>query len=203
MRTLLVALLLGGLGLASVGDAAAAHAAHRVSAKPAQPLPGDSVYQLPLSLTDQNARTFDWRSRRGKPQLVSMFYTSCRYICPLIVDSGKGIEAQLTPTQQQRLGILLISMDPARDDPAALKSVADRRELDPARWTLASPPQQSVRAVAGVLGIRYRQLADGEFNHTSELVLLDADGRVLARTDKVGSRPDPEFLAAVRRALSP
>ncbi len=203
MKTLLVALLLGGLGLASAGDAVAAHAAHRVSAKPAQPLPGDSVYQLPLSLTDQNARTFDWRSRRGKPQLVSMFYTSCRYICPLIVDSGKGIEAQLTPTQQQRLGILLISMDPARDDPAALKSVADRRELDPARWTLASPPQQSVRAVAGVLGIRYRQLADGEFNHTSELVLLDADGRVLARTDKVGSRPDPEFLAAVRRALSP
>ena len=60
-----------------------------------------------------------------------------------------------------------------------------------------------MRAVAGVLGIRYRQLADGEFNHTSELVLLDADGRVLARTDKVGSRPDPEFLAAVRRALSP
>lgn len=203
MRTLLVALLLGGLGLASAGDAVAAHAAHRVSAKPAQPLPGDSVYQLPLSLTDQNARTFDWRSRRGKPQLVSMFYTSCRYICPLIVDSGKGIEAQLTPTQQQRLGILLISMDPARDDPAALKSVADRRELDPARWTLASPSPQSVRAVAGVLGIRYRQLADGEFNHTSELVLLDADGRVLARTDKVGSRPDPEFLAAVRRALSP
>ena len=203
MKTLLVALLLGGLGLASAGDAVAAHAAHRVSAKPAQPLPGDSVYQLPLSLTDQNARTFDWRSRRGKPQLVSMFYTSCRYICPLIVDSGKGIEAQLTPTQQQRLGILLISMDPARDDPAALKSVADRRELDPARWTLASPSPQSVRAVAGVLGIRYRQLADGEFNHTSELVLLDADGRVLARTDKVGSRPDPEFLAAVRRALSP
>ena len=203
MKTLLVALLLGGLGLASAGDAVAAHAAHRVSAKPAQPLPGDSVYQLPLSLTDQNARTFDWRSRRGKPQLVSMFYTSCRYICPLIVDSGKFIEAQLTPAQQQRLGILLISKDPARDDPAALKAVADRRELDPARWTLASPSPQSVRAVAGVLGIRYRQLADGEFNHTSELVLLDADGRVLARTDKVGSRPDPEFLAAVRRALSP
>lgn len=203
MKTLVLAMLVAGLGLANSAGQAAAHAGHRAQAASSQPLPSDSVYQLPLSLTDQNARTFDWRSRRGKPQLVSMFYTSCRYICPLIVDSGKGIEAQLTPTQQRRLGILLISMDPARDDPAALKSVADRRELDPARWTLASPSQQSVRAVAGVLGIRYRQLADGEFNHTSELVLLDADGRVLARTDKVGSRPDPEFLAAVRRALAP
>lgn len=203
MKTLVLAMLVAGLGLANSAGQAAAQAGHRAQAASSQPLPSDSVYQLPLSLTDQNARTFDWRSRRGKPQLVSMFYTSCRYICPLIVDSGKGIEAQLTPTQQRRLGILLISMDPARDVPAALKSVADRRELDPVRWTLASPPQQSVRAVAGVLGIRYRQLADGEFNHTSELVLLDADGRVLARTDKVGSRPDPEFLAAVRRALAP
>lgn len=166
------------------------------------PLPGDSVYQLPLRLTDQDARSFDWGTRRGKPQLVSMFYASCRYICPLIIDSGKGIEAQLSPAEQGRLGILLISMDPARDDPAALKSVASRRELDLGRWTLASPPPQSVRSVAGVLGIRYRQLADGEFNHTSELVLLDADGRIVARTDKMGSKADPDFLAAVRRTLS-
>ncbi|HEU0306813.1 MAG TPA: SCO family protein, partial [Lysobacter sp.] len=142
--------------------------------KPAAPLPGDSVYQLPLQLTDQHGRKADWRTRRGKPQLVAMFYTSCQYICPLIVDSGKAIERQLTPAQQQRLGILLISMDPARDDPAALKAVADQRRLDLQRWTLAAPPANDVRAVAGVLGVRYRALADGEFNHTSALVLLDA-----------------------------
>ena len=48
----------------------------------APPLPGDSVYQLPLQLTDQQARSFDWRTRRDKPQLVSMFYTSCQYLPP-------------------------------------------------------------------------------------------------------------------------
>jgi protein SCO1 len=167
------------------------------------PLPRDSVYQLPLQLTDQAGKTADWRSRRGKPQLVSMFYTSCQYICPLIVDSGKAIEKNLTPTQQRRLGILLVSMDPGRDTPAALQSVVGTRRLDTARWTLASPPAADVRAVAGVLGIRYRQLADGEFNHTSALVLLDPDGRILARTEQVGSRPDPEFIAAVRAATGP
>lgn len=167
------------------------------------PVPRDSVYQLPLVLTDQSGRASDWRTRRGRPQLVSMFYTSCQYICPLIVDSGKAIEKSLTPAQQQRLGILLISMDPQRDTPAALKQIVDKRRLDTARWTLASPPKDEVRAVAGVLGIRYRQLADGEFNHISALVLLDADGRILARTEQVGSRPDPEFLAAVRKAIGP
>ncbi len=185
--------LLATLLLAAGGAMAAAPA----------PLPRDSVYQLPLPLTDQAGRNADWRTRRGKPQLVSMFYTSCRYICPLIVDSGKAVEKSLTPAQQQRLGILLISMDPARDTPAALQSIVDKRRLDTARWTLASPSANDVRAVAGVLGIRYRQLADGEFNHTSALVLLDADGRILARSEQLGSRPDPDFVAAVRRAVGP
>lgn len=165
------------------------------------PLPADSLYQLKLPLTDQAGHTADWRTRRGKPQLVAMFYTSCKFICPLIVDSGKAIERQLDAKQQQKLGILLISMDPKRDDPKALKTVADKRKLDAARWTLASPPADDVRTVAGLLGIRYRLLADGEFNHSSALILLDANGRRLARTEKMGTQPDPEFVAAVKKAL--
>ncbi|HEY1141267.1 MAG TPA: SCO family protein [Lysobacter sp.] len=176
-------------------------AANNAFAAGPAPLPRDSVYQLPLQLTDQSGKVSDWRTRRGKPQLVSMFYTSCQYICPLIVDSGKAVEKNLTPAQQQKLGVLLVSMDPRRDTPAALQAIIDKRHLDTARWTLASPPVADVRAAAGVLGIRYRQLADGEFNHTSALVLLDADGRILARTEQVGSRPDPEFIAAVRAAI--
>src|SRR5688572_20045327 len=194
--------ILGFLSIAALVASAAALAAPAASGKAPAPLPGDSVYQLSLPLTDQDGRTADWRQHRGKPQLVSMFYTSCQYICPLIVDSGKAIERQLTPTQQKRIGIVLISMDPARDSPAALRSVADKRKLDTQRWTLAAPPAADVRAAAGVLGIRYRQLADGEFNHTSALVLLDADGRVLARTEQMGGRPDPGFVEAVRRAVS-
>ena len=165
------------------------------------PLPADSLYQLTLPLTDQDGKTADWRTRRGKPQLVAMFYTSCKFICPLIVDSGKAIERQLDAKQQKKLGILLISMDPKRDDPKALKSIVDKRKLDTRRWTLASPRQDDVRTVAGLLGIRYRLLADGEFNHSSALILLDANGRILARTEKMGSQPDQEFVAAVKTAL--
>ena len=172
------------------------------SQKPATaPLPRESLYQLRLPLTDQDGRTRDWGSRRGKPQLVSMFYTSCQYICPLIVDSGKAIEHQLTPAQQAKLGILLVSMDPQRDTPAALHKVVEQRKLDTSRWTLASPRKRDVRQAAAILGIRYRELADGEFNHTSALVLLDAQGRVLARTEQMGSQPDPAFVAAVRAAV--
>jgi protein SCO1 len=193
-RTLLVALLL--LSSFVVID----HGSTALAAVPA-PLPRESVYQLPAPLQDQAGHKFEWRTRRGKPQLVAMFYTSCPFICPLIVDSGKGVENALAPAELARLEILLISMDPERDTPAALAQVAQRRKLDTTRWTLASPQSDDVRAVAGVLGIRYRKLADGGFNHTSALVLLDAEGRIVARTEKIGSVPDPEFLAAVRKQL--
>ena len=43
--------------------------------------------------------------------------------------------------------------------------------------------------------------ADGDFNHTSVLVLLDADGRIVARTERIGGTPDPAFVAAVRETL--
>ena len=172
-------------------------------AAPAQaPLPRDSIYQLPATLVDQGGKSWDWRTKRGTPQVVAMFYTSCQYVCPLIVDSGKAVERALTADERSKLGILLISMDPARDDSEALMSVARKRKLDDAHWSLASPAPDNVRGVAGVLGVRYRQLADGEFNHTSALVLLDREGRIAARTEKIGSQVDPEFIAEVRRVLA-
>jgi protein SCO1/2 len=167
----------------------------------APPLPSDSVYQLPLKLTDQDGRRFAWRSHRGKVRLVAMFYTSCQYICPLIVESGKAVERALTPAQRARLGVMMISMDPARDTPATLARMARQRHIDDRRWSLASPAADDVRSVAGVLDVRYRQLSDGEFNHTSVLILLDAGGRMLARTEKIGSDVDPAFVAKVRAAL--
>lgn len=167
-----------------------------------KPLPRDSTYQLDAPMTDQSAKRTTLSDRRGRVQLVSMFYTSCRYICPLIIDSGMAIEKKLTPAEKSRLGIALISMDPKRDDPAALMRVATRRKLDLKRWALLRPRPQDVRPIAGVYGIRYRELADGEFNHTSTLVLLDADGRILARTEQLGAVPDPVFLAAVKKSLA-
>ena len=77
-------------------------AAAPVLAAPSPPLPSDSLYQLPLPLTDQAGAQYDWRTLRGKPRVVSMFYTSCPFICPLIVDAGKTIERSLTPEQRSR-----------------------------------------------------------------------------------------------------
>lgn len=161
-------------------------------------LPGDSVYQLPVDLTDQQGHTRALAERRGRPLLVSMFYTSCQFVCPMLIEALRDTETRLSADERARLSILLVSIDPEHDTVAVLQRTAEQRQLDPAHWTLARTDARSVRKLAAMLGIQYRALANGEFNHTTALILLDADGRVVGRTAQLGNA-DPAFVKLVKR----
>jgi protein SCO1/2 len=117
-------------------------------------LPGDSTYHLALSLVDQDARPFVYADGRGRARVVSMFYTSCKYVCPLIIDTLLKTERELAVGQRARLDVLLVSLDPDNDTPDALKRVADKRHLDTARWRLARADTIGVRRLAALLGIQ-------------------------------------------------
>jgi len=184
LRTVLCALLL-------VLGCAAARAAE---------LPGDSIYRLQVGLVDQDGHRFTFAQRRGKPQLISMFYTSCAYVCPLIIDTLRKTQAALSAPERAKLQVLLVSFDPERDTPARLHEVFGERKLDATTWTLVRTEAPMVRKLAAVLDIQYRALANRDINHSSALVLLDADGRIVARTDKIGALDD-DFVAAVKAAL--
>ena len=166
------------------------------------PLPGDSVYQLDVVLHDQDGRELRFPSLAGSPRVVTMFYANCPYVCPMIIDALKRTEHGLDAPARARFHALLVTLDPERDDVAALRAVADRRKLDAAHFTLVRSEARDVRKLAALLGIQYRQLENRDFNHSSALVLLDAEGRVLARSSRIGEA-DPEFVAAVQAALAP
>jgi protein SCO1/2 len=163
-------------------------------------LPGNSIYQNSVSMVDQDGHTFKLAERRGQPMLVSMFYNSCQFVCPMLIDTLGGTEKELTSEERARMSVMLITFDPARDDVKTLKSISDKRALDPTHWTLARTDAASVRKIAATLGIQYRLLADGEYNHTTVLVLLDAEGRIVGRTKKIGM-VDPDFVKQIRQTL--
>ncbi len=171
-----------------------------VNAIAAPVLPTESVYQLSAMLTDQDGIDRDFATLSGPVRVVSMFYASCPYTCPLIIDTIKRSEAALTVDERARLQVLMVSLDPERDTPAALKKLSVLRKLDETRWRLARTDATNVRTLAAVFGIQYRQLENREFNHSSVLILLDPDGRILARSSRIGET-DPEFVAAIKKAL--
>ena len=159
-------------------------------------LPANSVYQLPLPLTDQDGRASTLADWRGKPVMITMFYSSCQFVCPRIVEALKKTEASLAPPHA-KLPVLMVTLDPARDDTATLKAMAEERHIDPKLWTLARTDARNVRKLAAMLGIQYRELPSGEFNHSSVIVLLDAEGRVVGKTSTLGEA-DPAFVKLVR-----
>ncbi|MFT7774155.1 SCO family protein [Roseateles sp.] len=164
-------------------------------------LPGDSVYQLDATLTDQRGRTVKLDIARGQPVLVSMFYTSCQFVCPMLIDAARDTQAELSETERKRVKVLLISFDPARDTPAKLESLARERSLDASQWTLARTDPATVRKIAALLKFQYRALPDGEFNHSAELILLDGEGRIAARTAMLAGA-DSRVVGAIRRQLT-
>ena len=167
----------------------------------AEELPSDSVYRLDLSLVDQDARASKLSDRRGGPVLIAMFYTSCQYVCPLIIDTLQRTEHALGDDERARLRVLLVSFDSKRDTPQVLKKVAEERHLDLVRWTLTRTDAAGVRKLAAVLGVQYRAIANGDFNHSSLITLLNGGGHIVARSDRIGEL-DPELLAAVQHALA-
>lgn len=164
-------------------------------------VPGDSVYQLQARLTDQRGEAITLDSARGQPVLVSMFYTSCQFVCPMLIDAARETQAALPEAERGRVKVLLISFDPARDTPEKLSTMARERQLDPRRWTLARTDAATVRKIAALLKFQYRALPDGEFNHSAELILLDGEGRIAARTSQLAGA-DARLVAAIHKQLT-
>lgn len=67
-------------------------------------------------------------------------------------------------------------------------------------YILARTHARAVRKLSATLGIPYRALPNGEFNRSTVLILLDPQGRIVARTAKLGT-VDAEFVKAVKSTL--
>jgi protein SCO1 len=159
--------------------------------------PGDSIYRLAAQLEDQDGRAFALASLQGTPVLASMFYSSCDMVCPMIFETIHANLRALPARQRDAVRVLMVSFDPARDTAAVLKKTAQAHGCD-SRWVLARCDEPTARKVAAVLGIQYRRLANGEFNHSSLVEVLDAQGRIVAKTGKLGAA-DPVVLTALRK----
>lgn len=66
-------------------------------------LPSESVYHLDAALVDQDGQALRCASASNKPRLVSMFYTSCKFVCALIIDTLPKTEHELAQADCARI----------------------------------------------------------------------------------------------------
>lgn len=78
-----------------------------------------------INLTDQNGRPFALSGLRGKVVLIYFGYTNCPAECPIAMAQLKQVLAILEDDARD-VQVLLVTTDPARDDPAALREFLGR-----------------------------------------------------------------------------
>jgi protein SCO1/2 len=155
------------------------HMSHTM--KPAEPLPGTSIYNLTSSWTNQDGQRVSLESLRGTPAVVAMGYTRCKDICPMIVADMVAIEDRAKASSLNGVHYAFFSLDSDIDTPEQLTAYAKDRGLDLGDWVLFNGDDKAVRELAAALGVRYRRDASGGFDHSAIITILDAQGRISAQ----------------------
>jgi protein SCO1/2 len=129
----------------------------------------------PLALTDQRGREVTLESYRGRPVLVAFAFAHCQTVCPLVVAD--------VMTARRRLGAdappaLIVTLDPWRDTPSRLASIAKQWGLDGDAHVLSGAPDAVERTLNGWRVPRVRNQETGDISHPSIVYVIGVDGRI-------------------------
>ncbi len=145
----------------------------------------------PLDLIDQHGRTISLGNFRGRPVLVAFAYAHCSTVCPLIVH-----DALLAHRDVPEAELLVVTLDPWRDTPARLPSIAEAWGFGPGAHLLSGDTLLVQRTLDAWEVPRWRDLATGEVTHATFVYLVN---RVARLAWKSPSRADS--VTALLRSL--
>ena len=134
-----------------------------------------------FTLTTQADEPLRREDLRGKVVLVSFVFTTCGGSCPATTHRMSQVAGALVDAgllKGDRVRLLSITLDPARDTPEALRYYMKAYAADPAHWTFLTGPHEQVAKVHAAWGMWAKPAANGQFDHPSRVFLVDGHGRV-------------------------
>lgn len=164
-----------------------------------------------FALVDQTGDTLRTGELEGTAWVAHFFFTSCEGVCPLTTARMAGLRDSLAADGLlgERVRLVSISVDPARDTVAAIREYAARfGGSPPSEWAFVtgSSPSRIRRLVQE--GFRLTasppasvDTAGYQVSHSPRLELVDPDGRVRATYDATDPAAVDRLRADVQRLL--
>jgi protein SCO1/2 len=134
-----------------------------------------------FALTTQDGGTLKMADLKGKVCLVSFVFTTCNGTCPATTHRMGQVQAALKDgglAKDDRVRLLSITLDPARDTPAVLRKYMELYDADPAGWTFLTGDKARVKKVIADWGMWAKPAANGQLDHPSRVFLVDKKGRI-------------------------
>jgi cytochrome oxidase Cu insertion factor (SCO1/SenC/PrrC family) len=133
-----------------------------------------------LGLVDQSGARLELAALRGRPALVTFAFAHCEAVCPAIV--RQVVEAQRrmreSATAERVPHVVVVTLDPWRDTPSRLPSLAKGFDLGADAYVLSGSVDE-VNALLDRWNVaRGRDEKTGEVAHPPLVYVLDAEGRI-------------------------
>lgn len=144
----------------------------------------------PFTLEDPTGAAVTEKSWPGKYLLIYFGYTFCPDVCPTTLTTLAAAQDRLGP-KGKKLQVVFITVDPARDTPAQLKTYLASPAFPKGTIGLTGTPAQ-VDAAAKAYKVYYAKEGEGQdysMNHSSAIYLMDPKGR-FDRVVAYGLTPD-------------
>ena len=129
----------------------------------------------PISLVDQSGRTVALEQFRGRPVIVTFAYAHCQTVCPVLVSEVLGARDALAAPKPV---VLIVTLDPWRDTPSRLASMAERWGASGDVHVLSGAPDSVERVLNAWRVPRARNERTGDLSHPSVVYVLGPDGRI-------------------------
>jgi protein SCO1 len=143
-------------------------------------LAGAATIGGPFRLVDQNGSPFTDTDLKGEPFLVFFGFTHCPDACPTTLLELSDVLDKLG-SDADKVRVLFISIDPERDNPAALK---DYLSAFNARLVGLTGDLPAVTTVARAYHVYFKKVplegGDYTMDHTAIVYLMNKDGRFVA-----------------------
>lgn len=162
----------------------------RASAPPREPPPIDGLWWPAgprldaFELRDEANRPFTASALDGHWTLLFFGFTHCPDICPTTLATLKQAHASLQdqPSLAQRLQVVFVSVDAARDTPELLAAYV--RHFNPSFRGITGP-MEALHFLTRPLGADYARVSTGQsgeywFDHSAAVFLVAPDRRVVA-----------------------
>jgi protein SCO1/2 len=173
------------------------------SSRPARPARegSASLHRLRSVWTADDHQRLTLAALEGYYQVLALMFTSCASACPTLVKHIHALDQQLPERIRERTRFVLISIDPERDTPDALRAYRQRMGLDARRWRLLHGAPGDVRELAAVLGFNYGARGGADIAHSRQVTVLNPRGEIIHQRPDAGRDPE-RLVESIRRAMS-
>ncbi len=145
-------------------------------------------------LVDQHGAAFARERLRGRPALLTFGFGHCATVCPMTVMSAREVQDRFR-AEGQAVELVVITLDPWRDTPARLASLAEQFHLGggqdggtqvgaadgvrPGSYLLSGTVEAVNSALDALQVARERVPDTGDIVHPALVYLVDAEGTIV------------------------